>query len=56
MIKRDIFSEVVEGFDALKEARAGKLKLKTTDVEYKAPSEMPATPNCSMKSPPSDTT
>ena len=40
MTKRDIFSELVEGFDALKEAREGKLTLKTTEVEYKAPPDM----------------
>ncbi len=40
MTKRDIFSELVEGFDALKESREGKLTLRTSDVEYKAPPEM----------------
>lgn len=40
MTKRDIFSELVEGFEALKEAREGKLTLRTTEVEYKAPPEM----------------
>jgi len=40
MTKRDIFSELMEGFDALKDARAGKVTLRTTEVERKAPLEM----------------
>ncbi|WUR14698.1 transcriptional regulator [[Empedobacter] haloabium] len=42
MTKRDIFGEVMEGFDALQDARAGKLTLRTTEVERKPPSEMTA--------------
>src|SRR5689334_22096084 len=40
MTKRDIFSELMEGFDALEEAREGKLTLRTTEVEYKPAPEM----------------
>lgn len=32
MIKRDIFSEIVEGFDALKSEREGKLTLRRVKV------------------------
>jgi len=42
MSKRDIFGELMEGFDALEEARQGKLTLRTTKVELKAPPEMTA--------------
>ncbi|MEW7849543.1 hypothetical protein AB2N08_12655 [Massilia aurea] len=38
MTKRDIFSELLEGFDALEQARLGKTTLKTTSAEYKPPS------------------
>jgi putative transcriptional regulator len=34
-IKRDLFSELQEGFEALAEARGGKRTLKTTSVEFK---------------------
>jgi len=40
MTKRDIFAELMEGFDALEEARKGKLTLRTTEVERKPPPEM----------------
>jgi len=49
MTKRDIFSELMEGFDALKDERAGKRTLRTTTakatlrttaVEPKAPPQM----------------
>ena len=33
--KRDIFAEVMEGFDALAEHRAGKRTLRTHAVEYR---------------------
>jgi len=35
MKKRNLFSELMEGFDALEEARAGKRTLKTVKAEYK---------------------
>jgi putative transcriptional regulator len=40
MTKRDIFSELMEGFDALEEAREGKVTLRSTEVERKPPPEM----------------
>lgn len=40
MTKRDIFAELVEGFDALKEAREAKRTLRTTVLEHKLPPEM----------------
>lgn len=45
MIKRDIFSEIVEGFDALKSEREGKLTLRQVKVtahpvEVLAPQEV----------------
>jgi putative transcriptional regulator len=40
MTKRDIFSELMEGFDALEGARAGKVTLRSTEVERKPPPEM----------------
>lgn len=40
MTKRDIFSEMMEGFDALQGARAGKVTLRSTEVERKPPPEM----------------
>lgn len=40
MTKRTVFSDLMEGFDALEEARQGKVTLRTTDVEFKAPPEM----------------
>jgi putative transcriptional regulator len=42
MTKRDIFAEMMEGFDALEGARQGKVTLQTTEVEVKAPPEMTA--------------
>ena len=35
MTKRDLFSELSEGFDALASARAGKRTLRTHEVELK---------------------
>ncbi|MFT4907346.1 MAG: putative transcriptional regulator [Oleispira sp.] len=35
MTKRDIFGEIVEGFDALKQSREGKTTLQTATVEIK---------------------
>ena len=35
MTKRDLFSEISEGFDALASARAGKRTLRTHEVELK---------------------
>lgn len=40
MTKRDIFSELMEGFDALELERNGKLTLRTSEVALKAPPEM----------------
>lgn len=40
MTKRDIFAELMEGFDALEEAREGKVTLRTSEVEYKPAPEM----------------
>lgn len=40
MTKRDIFGELMEGFDALKDAREGKLTLRTSKVERKSALEM----------------
>lgn len=42
MIKRNIFSELMEGFDALEDARQGKVTLRTSEVEQKAPPVMTA--------------
>lgn len=40
MTKRDIFAELMEGFDALADAREGKTTLRTSEVEYKPAPEM----------------
>lgn len=40
MTKRDIFAELMEGFDALEAARGGKATLRTSVVERKPPPEM----------------
>lgn len=40
MTKRNIFTELMAGVDALKDAREGKLTLRTSEVELKAPPEM----------------
>lgn len=40
MTKRDIFSDLMEGFDALEGARQGKVTLRSSEVEFKAPPEM----------------
>jgi putative transcriptional regulator len=40
MSKRDIFADLMEGFDALEDARQGKMTLRTTEVEIKSPPEM----------------
>ena len=43
--KRDIFTELVEGFDALKQQREGKLTLRTFKVKSKAaPNPTPKQP------------
>jgi putative transcriptional regulator len=42
MTKRDLFADLMEGFDALEEARQGKRTLRTTEVEDKpAPAMTP---------------
>lgn len=40
MTKRDIFAELMDGFDALEGARRGKVTLRTTEVERRSPPEM----------------
>lgn len=40
MSKRDIYSELMEGFDALEGERAGKLTLRRTTLEYRPAPEM----------------
>lgn len=42
MSKRNIFTELMEGFDALASEREGKTTLKKTTVEYKPAPEMTA--------------
>ncbi len=42
MTKRDIFADLMEGFDALEGARQGKVTLQTTEVEIKAAPKMTA--------------
>lgn len=37
MKKRDIFSELTEGFDALEQSRKGKITLQTSTLEVKEP-------------------
>lgn len=37
MKKRDIFGELTEGFDALKQSREGKVTLQTSELEVKDP-------------------
>jgi len=40
MAKRDLFSELIAGFDALKLAREGKITLRTTEIDIPQPIEM----------------
>lgn len=42
MTPRNIFSELMEGFDSLENARRGKVTLRTSKVEIKAPPVMTA--------------
>lgn len=42
MKKRNLFSELMEGFDALEKQRTGKGTLKTVTVHYKAAPKMTA--------------
>ncbi len=42
MVKRDIFSELMEGVDSLEAQRMGKVTLKQTTVEDKPAPEMTA--------------
>jgi len=42
MTKRNLFAELKEGFDALAEARAGKVTLRKQTVDYQPPVEMSA--------------
>ncbi|GEM_PF-59608 len=40
MAKRDLFNELMEGFDALKKEREGKITLRTTEIDIPKPIEM----------------
>lgn len=40
MAKRDLFNELMEGFDALKTEREGKITLRTTEIDMPKPIEM----------------
>jgi len=40
MAKRDLFNELMEGFDALKTEREGKITLRTTQIDIPKPIEM----------------
>jgi putative transcriptional regulator len=40
MAKRDLFNELMEGFDALKTEREGKITLRTTEIDIPKPIEM----------------
>jgi len=40
MAKRDLFNELMEGFDALKKEREGKITLRTTEIDIPRPIEM----------------
>lgn len=42
MTKRNLFAELMEGFDALEAERAGKATLKKSNVEYKPAPKMTA--------------
>ena len=42
MAKRDLFSELMEGFDALKTEREGKITLRTTEIDMPTPIQMSA--------------
>jgi len=43
MAKRELFDELMQGFDELKAERGGKITLKTTEVEMPEPIKMSAT-------------
>ena len=43
MKKRDVFAEIVEGFDALKAQRKGKATLRTHTVNMPEPADVTAT-------------
>lgn len=49
MTKRDIFAELTEGFDALKEQRTGKRTLRTYEVQAKPEAEMQAAEIISLR-------
>ena len=40
MAKRDLYNELMEGFDALKTEREGKITLRTTEIDIPKPIEM----------------
>jgi putative transcriptional regulator len=40
MAKRDLFNELMDGFDALKTEREGKITLRTTEIDIPKPIEM----------------
>lgn len=49
MTKRDLFAELVEGFDALENQRAGKGTLKTVTVVYQKPTSVTAAEVISLR-------
>lgn len=49
MTKRDIFAELTEGFDALKEQRTGKRTLRTHEVQAKPEAEIQAAEIISLR-------
>ena len=49
MTKRDIFAELTEGFDALKEQRIGKRTLRTYEVQAKPEAEIQAAEIISLR-------
>jgi len=49
MTKRDIFAELTEGFDALKEQRTGKRTLRTYEVQAKPEAEIQAAEIISLR-------
>jgi putative transcriptional regulator len=49
MKKRNLFSELMEGFDALENQRTGKGTLKTVSVSYQKPPQMTAAEVISLR-------
>ena len=50
MSKRDLFKELMEGFDALAAEREGKLTLRTIEVDYKPMPKMSAAEVAQLRS------